>query len=108
VGCDPASKSNYSVLALKEFMIERTSDIHDFFTYQQRKVLSEVYDDEDLYGDMPVPQRAIEYSWGIATHAWKATCLPYPFYTRIIAQQQPTVPPNEVDGRLFSLFTPEP
>jgi hypothetical protein len=28
----------------------------------------------------PVPQRAIEYPLGSATHAWKATCLPYPFY----------------------------
>lgn len=76
VGCDPASKSNLSVFALAEFMIGRTRDINDFFCLQQRKVLSEGDDDEDLYGDMPVPQRAIEYSWGSATHAWKATCLP--------------------------------
>jgi hypothetical protein len=40
VGCDPASKPNLSVFALAEFMIERTSDIHDFLTLQKRKVLT--------------------------------------------------------------------
>jgi hypothetical protein len=40
-------------LALAEFMIERTSDIPFFLTLQQRKVLSERDDDQDLYGDVP-------------------------------------------------------